>query len=115
MTLLLSDGSALFIWLKQKYIQNEQTGVNCAVFRNESMELSSLLILDAEKMAWERWNGERLYTYVDPNEITSPNAGYCFKKAGWKLVRDNNGKTLKTKNGLLILEKLPPVFDASQA
>ena len=98
-TLLTSDGSALFVWLKQKYIDSDQTGVNCAVFRNEGAELSSILILEAEQFACEKWPGERLYTYVDPGAVKSKNPGFCFIKAGWK-------KCGTTKSGLLILEKL---------
>jgi hypothetical protein len=41
-----------------------QRGVNCAVFRNESSVLSSELIREACGLAWTRWPGERLYTYV---------------------------------------------------
>jgi len=99
-TLMTADCSALFVWLKQKYIDNDQTGVNCAVFRNEGSELSSTLILEAEQFAWERWQGERLYTYVDPDAVKSKNPGYCFIKAGWK-------KCGITKGGLIILEKMP--------
>ncbi len=107
--LMSADSSVLFVWLKQKYIDSNQTGVNCAVFRNEGSLLSSDIILEAEQFAWERWSGERLYTYVDPNEVKSSNPGYCFKKAGWRLVRDEKGKPTLTTKGLLILEKYPKV------
>ncbi len=100
MVLVTSDGRALFIW--RKFISdNGQQGINCAVFRNESEYLSSELILEAEQLAWDRWPGERLYTYVNPQKIRSKNPGYCFKMAGWKVC----GKT-KAKN-LVILDKLP--------
>lgn len=100
MVLLLVDGSALFVW--RKFIDaSGQQGVNCAVFRNESEHLSSELILEAEELAWQRWSGERLYTYVNPLH-TSANPGYCFKQAGWKRC----GVTKVNK--LIILEKLPP-------
>jgi hypothetical protein len=97
---LLSVGcDALFVW--RKFIDDSgQTGVNCSVFRNESTALSSVLILEAEKLAWTRWPGERLYTYVDSKKVKSRNAGYCFKVAGWR----NCGTT---KSGKLILEKNP--------
>lgn len=107
-TLMRSDCSALFVWLKQKYNMSNQEGVYCAVFRNEGSELSSTLILEAEKWAWEKWQGERLYTYVDPGAVRHKrDPGRCFKKAGWKLVRDEQGKPLITTQGLLIFEKLP--------
>ena len=105
--LLTSDASALFVWLKQKYHSNDQAGVNCAVFRNEGHILSSTLILEAEEIAWAKWPAERLFTYVDPGAVNSCNPGYCFKVAGWELVRNANSQPLTTARGLLIFEKLP--------
>ena len=100
MVLMTNDSKALFVW--RKFISdNGQTGVNCAIFRNESDALSSTLILEAEAIAWQRWPGERLYTYVDSKKIKSTNPGYCFKIAGWHEC----GRT--KVNGLVILEKLP--------
>jgi hypothetical protein len=100
MVLLTQQADALFVW--RKFIDRSgQRGVNCAVFRNESPHLSSELILEAEELAWNRWPGERLYTYVNPLGITSANPGYCFKRAGWGWC----GLTKKKK--LVILEKLP--------
>ena len=104
--LCTSDSRALFVWLKQKYVSNNQKGVNCAVFRNESDHLSSELILEAEEIALNKWPGSRLYTYVDPDSVLSKNPGYCFKIAGWQLVRDKAGKPVRTQKGLIILEKL---------
>jgi hypothetical protein len=95
--LTLPDYSALFVW--RKFIDDSgQSGVNCAVFRNESERLSSELILEAEQIAQERWAGERLYTYVNHRKVESNNPGYCFLCAGWK-------RCGYTKSGLLILEK----------
>ena len=107
-TLLRVDCSALFVWLKQKYRRDGQTGINCAVFRNEGSELSSRLILEAEIWAWDKYPGARLYTFVDPREVNHKrDPGRCFKKAGWALVRNQAGKPAITKAGLLIFEKLP--------
>lgn len=98
--LVTADYSALFIW--RKFIDaSGQTGVNCAVFRNESSILSSVLILEAEQRAWVRWPGERLYTYVDAKKIKSTNPGYCFLKAGWQKCG------ITKRQSLIILEKLP--------
>lgn len=98
--LVTPDYKALFVW--RKFISSDgQQGINCAIFRNTSQLLSSQLIIEAEKLAWTRWPGERLYTYVNPRKIKSPNPGYCFKMAGWTVC----GKT-KAK-GLVILEKMP--------
>ena len=98
--LLTTLCDALFVW--RKFIDKSgQQGVNCAVFRNEGPYLSSELILEAEKLAWERWLGERLYTYVNAKKIHSSNPGCCFKKAGWRVC----GRT--KSRALFILEKCP--------
>lgn len=96
MVLLTPDARALFVW--RKFIDDSgQTGVNCAVFRNEGESRSSMLIRSATDYAWARWPGERLYTYVDSRRVKSPNAGYCFIAAGWRACG-------RTKGGLRILE-----------
>lgn len=99
-TVLLShDDDALFVW--RKFIDaSGQRGINCAVFRNESPHLASDMILDAETWADARWPGERLYTYVNPGRIASPNPGYCFKRAGWRTCGTTRGR-----RPLTILEK----------
>ena len=103
MVLLTVNCDALFVWRKANFPDGAgQTGVYCVVFRNESTGLlSSALILEAEQLAWQRWPGERLFTYVDPGKVRSVNPGACFKFAGWRLC----GETKVNK--LLILEKLP--------
>jgi hypothetical protein len=100
---LLGNGfAALFVWRKfMRPSPDGQIGVNCSVFRNESAQRSSALILEAMEIAWRRWPGERLFTYVDPKQIRSSNPGYCFLAAGWR-------RCGVTKwNRLLILEALP--------
>lgn len=98
--LVTKDVDALFVW--RKFIDKSgQKGINCAVFRNESPHRSSDLILEAEAVAWRRWPGTRLYTYVNSKKVRSANPGYCFKAAGWTEC----GTTKKQK--LVILEKLP--------
>lgn len=102
MVLMTCDGTALFVW--RKFISGDgQQGVNCAIFRNEGRILSSSLILEAEGLAWQRWPGERLYTYINPKGIRSSNPGYCFIKAGWTKVG------ITKVNKLIILEK-PPYY-----
>jgi hypothetical protein len=83
MVLLTPDARALFVWRKFISADNQQ-GVNCSVFRNEGAGQSSWLIREAVKLAWERWPGQRLYTYVNPRKIRSTNPGFCFIKAGWR-------------------------------
>jgi len=81
--LITPQENALFVWRKFKSRDNQQ-GVNCAVFRNEGRIQSSLLIKEAMYLAWQKWPGERLYTYVNSQKIKSTNPGYCFLQAGWK-------------------------------
>lgn len=84
-----------------------QTGYNCAIFRNESKRRSSDIILECEAIAIERWGPNRMYTYVNPAKIASPNPGYCFKRAGWRNVRLEDGCIRVSKTGQHLLEKLP--------
>lgn len=100
MALLTHDGAAMFLWRLERFRQDGQQGVNCAIFRNESEHRSSDLIREAVRLAWERWPGARLYTYVNPRRVESTNPGYCFKCAGWR-------KCGESKRGLHILELLP--------
>jgi len=101
MPLLTPDARALFVW--RKFIddcQPPQTGVNCAVFRNEgsSVGRSSDLIRAAIVEARERWPRERLYTYVDPRKTRHKrDPGRCFRRAGFRPCGI-------TKSGLVILE-----------
>lgn len=106
-TVLISPrGDALLVW--RRFIDDSgQRGVNCAVFRNEGTVLSSRLLREGMAVAWERWPGERLYTYVDPRRVgqrnvSGHNPGYCFLRAGWRRC----GRTKSRR--LLILESLPP-------
>lgn len=101
MVLLTVRCDALFGWLKNRVERyDKQVGVVCTVFRNESAMLSSSLIQEADEIAWEKWPGERHFTYVDARKVESRNPGYCFKKAGWR-------RCGKSKGGLEILERLP--------
>ncbi len=98
--LLARNGKALFAWRKENYRKDGQRGINCSIFRNESQTLSSELIREAMEVAWERWPGERLFTFVDPGRIRSSNPGCCFLKANWR-------RCGKSRRGLLILEAMP--------
>lgn len=85
MVLLTPDALALFVWRKFISMDHHQQGVSCAVFRNEGPQLSSDLIRAAARLAWDRWPGERLYTYVDASKVRPKrDPGRCFIRAGWK-------------------------------
>ena len=89
--LVLRDcpGSVLFVWMwpYDDHRLDDQTGYNCAIFRNESSRLSSDIILEAERCATNYWGPNRFYTYVDAGKVKSANPGYCFKVAGYRFVR----------------------------
>ena|SRR3972149_3194991 len=94
------DCKAAFIWVHNTTERYDgETGVQCSFFRNESTVLSSELIREACEIAWRKWPGERLWTYVNPSKIKSTNPGACFLKAGWR-------KCGQSKGGLVILEAL---------
>jgi hypothetical protein len=98
LVLLTEHADALFVWRKFLDDWLKETAVWCAVFRNESATLSSLLILEAERVAQCRWPGEPMYTHVKGSSIKSVNPGYCYKKAGWTTFG-------KSKAGTTILRK----------
>ena len=90
---------AMFVW--RKFIDDSgQKGIYCAVFRNESKIKSSVLIQQADEIAFKIWPNQRHYTYIDAKKIKSVNPGYCFKKAGWKKCG------ITKQNKLIIMEKL---------
>lgn len=103
LVLMRADGLALFVWRKFKS-DDGQTGINCAVFRNEGDEIASHLIAEAEHRAWDQWPGERFFTYIDPAKVKPtlvrgyPVWGFCFYKAGWKF----HGVS---KSGKIILDR----------
>ncbi len=104
MALLTQRCDALFVW--RKFISDDgQDGVNCAIFRNEGQILSSDLIMEADDLAWARWPAEaRHYTYVADGKVASPNPGYCFKMARWRVSgRNKDGR-------LTILERVLEVL-----
>jgi hypothetical protein len=103
MALLTVDCTAGYLWVRAPagVWQNGQHGVSCAFFRNEGSVLSSVLVEEACALAWGRWPGERLFTYVWDSKVRSVNPGYCYKRAGWRVCgRNGDGR-------LTILERLP--------
>jgi hypothetical protein len=98
MVLVSEDADALLVWRKFIDASGNQ-GVNCAIFRNEGPVLSSTLIREADALAWARWPGQRLYTYVNPRAVRGD--GACFKHAGWRRC----GRTAKRR--YVVLEHLP--------
>jgi hypothetical protein len=89
LVMITQDCNALFVW--RKFKDENQPGINCAVFRNESGLLASELILEAEQLALAKWpDTNRFYTYINPKKVRPIKQrgkelwGYCFLKAGWQ-------------------------------
>jgi hypothetical protein len=102
MVLLTGDCRALFAWQHNTTPRLDgQAGVICTVLRNEGPNLSSDLIREACALAWTRWPGERLFTYVWPVKIRSTNPGACFRHAGWRRCGQN------ADGRLILLERCP--------
>ena len=104
--LITADAGALCVWRKEEHRFDEQVGVNCAIYRRESGPVASVMLRDAMRLAWLRWPGERLFTFVDPSEVPPtiragrPSWGHCFYLAGWRFAG-------VTRKRLHILEALP--------
>ncbi|MBV8781017.1 MAG: hypothetical protein JO353_06435 [Phycisphaerae bacterium] len=98
---------AVFAWRLSRFRQDNEAGVECTIFRNESAHRNSEMIVEAVRLAWKEWPHQRLFTFVDPDAIAGTNPGYCFKLAGWSLCRDQAGKPRSTATGKFILERLP--------
>ena len=103
MVLLTVCCRALFVWVRNTVERLDgQTGVNCAIFRNEGAALSSDLIREADRLADQRWPGERHFTYVDDAKVRHKrDPGRCFRKAGWTVAGRN------VTGRLTLLEKVP--------
>lgn len=103
LVLLTADASSLFIW--RKFISGDgQDGINCAAFRNKSALLGSDLVREADRIADDRWPGQRHYTYVNPRKVKGNPPGNIFLRAGWRRCG------ITKWNKLHILERLPPVL-----
>lgn len=94
LVLMMHDASAIAAFRKEKHRFDGQEGVECVIYRRLSGETASAMLAAARKIAEERWPGERLFTFVDPREVTPtmikgprghlyPAWGYCFLQDGW--------------------------------
>ncbi len=96
LVLLGGDGLALCCWRRGNDASSGgEKRVYCTVFRNEGEQRASTILLEAMTLAWQRWPGERLWTYVDLSKVQSEIPGYCFRYARWR-------HTGETASGLLI-------------
>lgn len=77
----------------------------CTVFRNESPELSSKLILEAVAVTRHEWGDppvRGLVTFVNARAVRSTNPGFCFLQAGFERLDET------TKRAKLVVLWLPP-------
>lgn len=104
--LITADAQSVCSWRKAEIRQDDQTGVECNIFRREGGEVASSLLADAMDIAWKRWPGARFFTFIDPKEVSPtwragrPTWGHCFYQAGWRFCG-------LTKKRLHILECFP--------
>ncbi|MBX3205091.1 MAG: hypothetical protein KF764_08475 [Labilithrix sp.] len=106
LVLVAFDGSAVFGWWRPHPASglrsmNGLDGWTCSIFRYERglsvgeavwggrrRPLASTLILEAETMLVASKGScgpDGLLTYVWDAKVASPNPGYCFKCAGWRV------------------------------
>jgi hypothetical protein len=90
-----TEGTILFGWIfpDPTMRMDSQTGINNAIFRNESRRQSSEIILECEQIAYDRWGSQRMYTFIDPRKLRILKhhsaefcrwpPGRCFYEAGW--------------------------------
>lgn len=106
LVLLTPDERAVFGWWRPHPAAglrqlNGLDGWTCTIFRNTGPQLSSELILAAERELLARYDcgPDGLITYVWDSRVKSANPGYCFKRAGWIVTgRSADGrKTLLQK------------------
>lgn len=106
LVLVTADGGAVCAWRAEKFRADGQEGVECAIYRREQGELASKMLRAAMELAWARWPGTRLFTFVDPREVQPtwragrPTWGHCFYQAGWRFAGISQKR-------LQILECLP--------
>lgn len=108
-----AEGTVLFgwVWGQDDMRMDGQTGYNCAIFRNESLRRASDIILEAERLAFDKWGPNRLYTYIDPAKTAvimrrgKRIVGFCYRVAGWKPRLYKNGKPHLSKAGQWLFVK----------
>lgn len=104
-TIVLYMEGAVFGWWRPDpssgiVAMNKLDGWTCTIFRNESVQLSSALILDAELALVHHATDcgpDGMLSYVWDSKIASSNPGYCFKCAGWNRI----GKSADGRKTLL--------------
>lgn len=94
---ITDDGLALWLshWPYGHVAWDRLDAFRCSIFRNEGAGLSSELIraaMDATEAVWGTPPADGWVTWVDTRFVRSSNPGYCFKRAGWTLDREYDGR-----------------------
>jgi hypothetical protein len=115
LVLMTLDELAVFGWWRPHpdsgiKAMNGLDGWTCTIFRNTGPQLSSTLILEAERELLSRYDcgPDGLITYVWDAKVNSPNPGYCFKVAGWRVT----GRSADGRKTLLQKDATRPAEDA---
>jgi hypothetical protein len=110
---LSGDAAWVTSWPFAEYVQHAWAGawVN-SLFRNERAErgLSPVLIraaVAATRAVWPEVPELGMVTFVDPTKVRSQNPGCCYLMAGFRRVRDVDGRRMLTKAGLHVFQMLP--------
>ena len=108
--IVLIGESALWVSLKQKFQDHDWKGAwNNTLFKNQSGELSSELIIQACAVTRYYWgvNPQGIITMIDTKKVRwKRHFGYCYRMAGFREV----GFTKVRK--LLVLKLFPEDFPA---
>src|SRR5690348_16551839 len=100
------EGTAGWVshWPKPEFVDHAfGEAFVCTLFRKECDGLASAMIESAIALTEARWGAPPeggWLTFVDPDEVESPNPGYCFKCAGFVEV----GRT--KDRGLVVLRRV---------
>lgn len=103
--LLSADERSVFGWWRPHprsglRAMNGLDGWTCTIFRREGAGLASEMILEAELFVQDP-GPDGWITYVKDSAIASPNPGYCFKRAGYRV----RGRSADKKKTLLIKDR----------
>ncbi len=111
LVLLSQDCSALWVTWKPadgiKRMDGFDGYYECTIFRREGEGLASEMIKAAIEKTEGIWGKPQGWiTYIGDVDVKSPNKGYCFKRAGFRLIgRNKKGNlsrlTLKYEQGVL--------------
>ena len=113
LTGLRADALWVSLWQQAKFTDHAWPGAwLCSLFRNESAELSSVLIrqaIAATRFGWPAIPSQGMVTFVDPGKVRRKrDPGRCFVRAGFQACGI-------TKGGLLAFQLTPDAMPEAEA